>query len=140
MRSCAKTLPQSLSRGTKNQVFTDDDKKYYCIGAQPGRAQKGVQSRLYEIKYGFLSSDWDCMHKILKHAETVFDMFLDTDTIRHIVVARGCVKFRRMEPFPSSTNANAARYYNSVGFTIEVFLRCHVDKDFSMSIVQVHMD
>jgi hypothetical protein len=88
MRSCARTQPQSLSRGTKNQVFTDDDKKYDCVGAQPSRAQKGVQSGLYKIKYGFLSSDWDCMHKELKRAETMFDMFLDTNIIQHIVEAR----------------------------------------------------
>ncbi len=43
MHSCARTQPQSLSRGTQNQVFTEDDNKYYCIGAQPGRAERGVQ-------------------------------------------------------------------------------------------------
>ncbi len=45
-----------------------------------------------------------------------------------------------MEPSPSLFYAKSARYYNAVGFGINVFLRCHIDKDFTMSIVQVHLD
>ncbi len=41
MRTCALTQHQSLSRGTKNHVFTEDGNKYCCIGAQPGRAERG---------------------------------------------------------------------------------------------------
>jgi hypothetical protein len=43
MHSCAQTQPKSISRGMRNHVFTDHDNKYYSIGAQPGRAEKGVQ-------------------------------------------------------------------------------------------------
>jgi hypothetical protein len=45
-----------------------------------------------------------------------------------------------MEPSPSSLHAKSARYYNAVGFGINVFLICHIDKDSTMSIVQVHLD
>jgi hypothetical protein len=45
-----------------------------------------------------------------------------------------------MEPSPSLLHAKSARYYNAVGFSINVFLRCHIDKDFTKSIVQVHLD
>ncbi len=50
------------------------------------------------------------------------------------------MKFRTMEPSPSGLYAKSARYYNAVGFGINVFFRCHIDKDFTMSIVQVHLD
>ncbi len=40
MHSCAQTQPKSLSRGTRNHIFTDHDNKYYPVGAQPGRAEK----------------------------------------------------------------------------------------------------
>ena len=50
------------------------------------------------------------------------------------------MKFRTMEPSPSGLHAKSARYYNAVGFGISVFLRRHRDKDFTMSIVQVHLD
>jgi hypothetical protein len=45
-----------------------------------------------------------------------------------------------MEPSPYGLHAKSARYYNAAGFGINVFLRCHIDKDFTMSIVQVHLD
>ena len=32
-----------------------------------------------------------------------------------------------------------ARYYNGLGFGINVYLRSHIDADFTMSIVQAHM-
>jgi hypothetical protein len=140
MRSCTDTQRQSLSRGMSNRVFTDDGNKYYCVGAQPGRATRGVQSGLYKLKHGYPDQHWDCVHNVLKRAESAFDMFINTDVIRHIVEARKCVHFCTMEPSPSSTHGTPARYYNAVGFGLNVFLRSHIDKDFTMSIVQVHLD
>ena len=81
MRSCAQTQPQSLSRGRRNHIFTDHDNKYYSIGAQPGRAENGVQSGLYKMKHSFPNHHWDCIHRVLKHAEYAFDMFMDTEVI-----------------------------------------------------------
>jgi hypothetical protein len=45
-----------------------------------------------------------------------------------------------MEASPSLLHAKSARYYNAVGYGINVFLRCHIDKYFTMLIVQVHLD
>ncbi len=46
-----------------------------------------------------------------------------------------------MAPSPSSSSAkHSARYYNGAGFGLNVNLHCHVDNNFTMSIVQVHMD
>ncbi len=45
-----------------------------------------------------------------------------------------------MEPSPSFLHAKYARYYNAVGFDINVFFRCHIDKVFTMPFVQVHLD
>ncbi len=81
MRSCAQTQPQSLSRGRRNHVFTDHDDLYYSVGAQPGRAERGVQSGIYKMKHGFPNHHWDCIHKVLKHAEYAFNMFMDTEVI-----------------------------------------------------------
>jgi hypothetical protein len=50
MQSCASTQRQSLARGTNNHVFMEIGKKYCCIGAQPGRAERGSQSGLYRLK------------------------------------------------------------------------------------------
>ncbi len=40
----------------------------------------------------------------------------------------------------SSKKAKLARYYNGLGFGVNVYLRAHTDKDFTMSIVQAHID
>jgi hypothetical protein len=55
--------------------------KYCCVGAQPGRAKRGVLSGLYRLKNGFPSNKWDSIHKLLKRVEYVFDRFMDTDII-----------------------------------------------------------
>ncbi len=45
-----------------------------------------------------------------------------------------------MEPSTSSSYQKIARYYNSLGFGINVYLRSHIDRDSTMSIVQAHTD
>jgi hypothetical protein len=65
---------------------------------------------------------------------------MDTDIIRHISCARSRVKFKTMEPSPSSTQKKLARYYNGLGFGINVYLRSHINRDFTMSIVQAQFN
>ncbi len=45
-----------------------------------------------------------------------------------------------MEPSLLSTHKKLARYYNGLGFGINVYLRSHIDWDFTMSIVQAHIN
>jgi hypothetical protein len=129
-----------LARGKQNHVFIEKSNKYCCVGAQLGRAEKGVLSGLYRLKYGFPSNEWDSLHKLLKRAEYAFDRYMDTDIIRHISCARSRVNFNTMVPSPSSSHKKTARYYNGLGFGINVYLRSHIDRDFTMSIVQAHID
>jgi len=106
MRTCALTQRQTLTRGKRSCVFTDDGNKYCCIGAQPGRAERGVQSGLYiyKLKHGLPTKEWDLLHKILKRAEFVFDRYLNTKVVRHISCARSHVNFKTMGTSPSSSN------------------------------------
>ncbi len=140
MRTCALTLHQTLTRGKKNCVFTEDGNKYCCIGAQPGRAERGVQSGLYRLKHGLPSKEWDLLHKVLKHAEYAFDRYMDTNVIRHISSAKFRVNFKTMGPSPSSSNKKHSPYYNGLDFGINVYLRIHINADFTMSIAQAHID
>jgi hypothetical protein len=72
--------------------------------------------------------------------EYAFDRYMDTDIIRHISSARSRVEFKTIEPSPSLTHKKSARYYNGLGFGINVYLRSHVDWDFTMSIAQAHIN
>ncbi len=118
MWSCASTQHQSLARGTNNHIFTENGNKYCCISAQPGRAERGVQSGLYRLKYRFPSKEWDSIHRVLKRAEYAFDRYMDTEIIWHISCARSWVKIKTMEPSPSLTHKKSARYYNGSICTI----------------------
>ncbi len=106
MRTCALTQRQTLTRGKNNCVFTEDGNKYCCISAQPGRAQRGVQSGLYRLTHGLPSKEWNLLHKVLKRAEYAFDRYMDTNVIQHISFAKSRVNFKTMGPSPSSSNKN----------------------------------
>ncbi len=45
-----------------------------------------------------------------------------------------------MTPSPCSPNQKSARYYNGLGFGLNVFLRSHIDQDFTTSNVQAHIN
>ena len=87
MRTCALTQPHSLSRGTKNRVFTEDGNKYCCIGAQPGRAERGV--------HRFPSEQWDSLHNVIMRAEYAFNMYMGTEITGHISYARSHVNLKK---------------------------------------------
>jgi hypothetical protein len=72
--------------------------------------------------------------------EYAFDRYMDTDIIQHILCARSWVKFKTMEPSPLSTHKKLARYYNGLGFGINVYLRSHINQDFTLLIVQAHIN
>ncbi len=80
------------------------------------------------------------MHKLLKQGEYAFDKFMDTEIIQHISCAQYRVKFNTMTPSPCSLHKKGGRYYNSLGFGINVYLRSHIDQDFTMSIFQAQID
>ncbi len=59
MQSCTSTQHQKIARGTNNHAFMENGLKYCCNGAQPGRAERGVQSGLYRLKCGFPSNEYE---------------------------------------------------------------------------------
>ncbi len=140
VRSCVKNQRTTLSRGTKNHVFVEDNHKYCCVGSQPCRAERGVKSGSYRLKNGLQSKEWDVIHNVLRRPEYAFDRYMDTEVIQHITAAKQRVNYRTMDPLPLSSGIKSARIYNGMGFGINVYLRSHTDQDFKMSIVQAHID
>ena len=140
IRSCVNNQRTTLSRGTQNHVFIEDNHKYCCVGSQPCRAERGVKSGSYRLKNGFQSKEWDVIHNVLRRSEYAFDRYIDTEVIRHITAAKKRVNYMTMDPSPLSSGVKSARIYNGMGFGINVYLRSHTDQDFTMSIVQAHID
>jgi hypothetical protein len=116
------------------------DRKRCTVWSVQAEVQIYKQSGLHRLKYRFPSKEWDSTHRVLKHAEYAFNRYMDTDIIQHISCARSWVKFKTMEPSPSSTHKKSARYYNGLGFGINVYLRSHIGWDFAMSIGQAHIN
>ena len=140
MRLCALTQRQSLTRGKQRRVYSSSKHKYCCVGIQPGRNVRGVISGHYRIQQGFPSKQWDIFHNTLNQAEHAFDKYVNTDVIRHVTCAKSRIKFATMVPTASSVKSNPTRYYSGLGFGVNVHLRAHTDNDFTMSIVQAHID
>ncbi len=71
-----------ISQGHKKTLFFTENVNNHCyVSAQPGKAERGAQSGLYRLKYGFPSKEWDSIHRVLKRAEYAFDRYMDTDII-----------------------------------------------------------
>jgi hypothetical protein len=140
VRSCTKNQRTTLSRDTQNHVFIEDNHKYCCVGSQPCRAERGVKSGSYRLKNRFQSKEWDAIHNVLRRSEYAFDRYMDTEVIQHITAAKKHVNYRTMDPSPLSSGVKSATIYNGMGFGINVYLRSHTDQDFTMSIVQAHID
>jgi hypothetical protein len=103
-----------------------------------GRKRCTVWSEKAEIRIS--KQEWNSIDKVLKRAEYALDRYMVTDIIQHISCARSRVKFKTIEPSPLSTHKKLARYYNGLGFGINVYLRSHIDRDFTLSIVQAHIN
>ncbi len=147
VRSCAKSQCKSLSRATGNQVFIEDNHKYYCVGSQTGRAERGVPSGTYRLKNGFASKDWDAIHKVLKKAEHAFDRYLDTKVTRHVNAAKGRINFRTMEPAPlsqmKSQPESIVAWVLALVFTSGVLLTktslCQLSKPTSINMISLSL-
>jgi hypothetical protein len=112
-------------------------KKYCCVGAKANRSQRGVTPGLFRAG-GITESDWNCVVKAAKRCEHAFYSFADTATIRHIREARELVQW---EGIHGAGNQSASTsIYSGIAFGVNVFLRAHVDEDYTYSVIQVHVD
>jgi hypothetical protein len=67
---------------------------------------------------------------MMRRAELCFKMIADHQVVSHICHARMVVPFKRML---------GSKYYGGIAYGCNVFLCCHTDADFTMSISQVFL-
>ena len=70
------------------------------------------------------------------HAESAFESMADHQVLSHLYHAKQVVPFKTMSVSDSTASA---KYFGALAFGCNVFLRAHIDDDFTMSIVQVHL-
>ena len=126
----------SISRGSSKTVFGGN--KYCCIGAKANRSSPGVTPGLFKLD-GLYQEDWDCVVRAVKRCEHAFFSYASSDTIAHIREARNLVHWEGIYSSGIDGMSDSA-IYNGIAFGINVFLRAHVDDDFTYSVIQVHVD
>ena len=71
----------------------------------------------------------------MRKAKKSFKTIADHQVISLIHHAKKCVNFKTFST--SNPKVNSAKFFGGIAFGSNVFLRCHTDQDFTMSISQV---
>jgi hypothetical protein len=75
----------------------------------------------------------------MKCAETCFRALADHFVISHLYHAKKLVFFKTFSSTASKSPMFSSEYFGGIAFGTNVFLRCHTDADFTMSISQVFL-
>ena len=138
IRCCVKAQRKSVKCGSKLEVFAHTaTNEYMCVGTQACQAEKGLNCGYHRIKKGFTNEHWDILFKTLKKGEHAFDAYSPTDVICHVHEAKKLKGYQTMKSSPTSESIKESCRFNGIVFGINVFLCCHRDLDFTLSIVQV---
>ena len=131
----------SLSRGHSKTIFGDPNHRvmYKCLGVRPGRNSKGVLD-CDKWAERIDSIHWRRVMKMVMRAELLLEMFADQEVIDHLRAAKHVVPFQTMHaPHRHHSRAHIphAKYFGAIAFGCNVFLRCHTDDDFTLSVAHV---
>ena len=73
----------------------------------------------------------------MRRAEESFKSIADHQVISHLHHAKNAVPFKTFTP--SNINSTSSKFFGGIAFGTNVFLRCHTDQDFTMSISQIFL-
>lgn len=135
LEACQQLKKQPLTRGKAKTIFADEGMKpmYSCAGVQPSRNSSQVLDHP-PFMSNLPMEHWKRLLKMVRWAETVFESFADAKILRHIHSAKEVVPFKTFR-IPG-TNC-CSNYFGGVAFGPNVFLRCHTDEDFTLSVAMV---
>ena len=138
LRACENLRPP-LCRSQTKRVFTDFGKlpRYACVGPQVSRNSKIVHDHP-SFMDKLPTHHWESLLWLMRRAEESFKTIADHQVISHIHHAKNAVPFKTFTP--SNPKSTCANIYGGMAFGTNVFLRCHTDQDFTMSISQVFVE
>ena len=76
--------------------------------------------------------------KFMQHVERCYESLAESEVISHMFHAKQVVPFKTMS-LPGSSHKSTLKYYGALAFGCNVFLPCHTDSDFTMSMAQIHL-
>jgi hypothetical protein len=127
----------SLFRSVDKGVYTDS--KYGCAGVQPCRASPGVRDASYH-KRSMPSAHWNNLVETLFDVEKVVATFVSTEELRRVNFAKELIGYKTMTPTSDDTVVIPCKIFGALAYGRNVHLSCHTDRDFSKSVVSVHID
>jgi hypothetical protein len=98
-----------------------------------------VTSGHYTLE-GVSPEDWDIIVNAVRRSEHAFYSYADTVAVQHILAARELVDWETIKKTSDKNDSRTANFFNGIAFGVNVYLRAHVDDDFTYSVIQVHVD
>jgi hypothetical protein len=130
----------TLSRSDRKRVFTNygKDITYVCVGPQPSRNSNTVLDNPPFVD-ALPQCHWEKFVCLLKRAETSFHAFTDHCVVSHLHHAKKLVPFKTFSLPGEKSSTFSSNFFGGIAFSTNVFLRCHTDANFTMSISQVFL-
>ena len=135
--ACEKLRKRQCVRSKRKQVFGDYDQPliFNVIGVHVSRASREVMDSA-PFMQSLPSHHWKALMKLMHRAEVAFEQLLDHQVVSHIRLANTLVPYKSMI---SPSTKSPLKYFGALAYGRNVFLPCHTDDDFTMSIVQVFL-
>jgi hypothetical protein len=139
LEECERLKKTSLIRSECKRIFGDYGRPvmYTSVGVQVSRNSPEVLN-CNAFLQNLPKRQWTILMKLMRKAEDCFERLADSEVISHINHAKLVVPFKTMKS-PFSSTESSLNYYGGLAFGSNVFLRCHTDEDFIMSMVNVHL-
>ena len=137
LQAC-ENLRSPLCRSNKKRVFSDFGMapKYACVGPQVSRNSPKVHDHPSFMEK-LPIHHWQSLLWLMRRAKESFKTIADHQVISHIHHAKNAVPFKTFTT--SNPQSTSSKFFGGIAFGTNVFLRCHTDQDFTMSISQVFL-
>ena len=139
--ACEKLRRVALCRSDWKRVFTDYGKPftYACVGPQPSRNSNVVRSHPPFMDH-LSEHHWRSLVWMMKRAELSLRQIAFHSVLSNVHHAKKLVPFQTFTSSRLDSPYNyKADFFGGIAFGTNVFLRCHTDADFTMSISQVFL-
>ncbi len=135
--ACETIQKESLLRSNGKKMFGDYGKEimYTCAGVQVSwNSRQVLEAAPFMDKLPVCH--WRVMMKMMQCTEYAFEVISDHQVISNVHHAKQLVPFKTLK-IPSCDDYTPLKYYGGIGFGCNVFLQCHTESDFTISIVSI---
>ena len=121
-------------------VFTDYGKQvtYLCVGPQPSRISSTILHNPPFVE-ALAQAQWEKLVWLMKWAKISFCSFADHCVVSHLHHAKKLAPFKTFSSAVDKSSTLSSHFFGGIALGTNVFLRCHTDADFTMSISQVFL-